>query len=67
MSSINIDKLSSLKTIMGMKYIYPVYNVFILRVLMYPKTCLGRIVQLTQRIAMTLGYLRFYDFLESCR
>ena len=37
MPSINIDKLSSLKTIMGMKYIYPVYNVIILRVLMYPK------------------------------
>ena len=27
--------------------IYPVYNVFILRVLMYPKTRLRRIVQLT--------------------
>ena len=29
MPSISIDKLSSLKTIMGMKYIYPVYNVYL--------------------------------------
>ena len=53
MPSINIDKLSSLKTIMGMNYIYPVYNVFILRVL----TRLERIVQLTLYIVPPLPTL----------